>query len=198
MLDPSFVFLFLEDDDPALYNDKQFKRLLLEFMEVLDSGEFETIESALNSFPIADTILVYFFRSLAIYAELTNDFDTYIDKTVLFGFLLEQFSIDAQMFEDKCIKFIEAEVFVYEENERTVYLVYKDIDSAISDPTNSKMSQPQPVEIEHEDIDVNSMLDSKKEEADEVHQNISMLEQDEQGSQAHHSRSNSLQNPTHN
>jgi hypothetical protein len=53
-------------------------------------------------------VLVYFFRSLTIYAEITTNFDSYIDKTVIFGFLLENFNIDAQIFEDKCIKFIEA------------------------------------------------------------------------------------------
>jgi hypothetical protein len=43
---------------------------------------------ALNTFPIADLVFVYFFRSLAIYAELTSNFDSPIDKTILFGFLL--------------------------------------------------------------------------------------------------------------
>lgn len=57
-------------------------------MEILDSGEFETTEAALNTYPIADIVFVYFFRSLAIYAEITSDFDSYIDKTNLFGFLL--------------------------------------------------------------------------------------------------------------
>jgi hypothetical protein len=67
-------------------------------MEILDSGEFDTTEIALNTYPIADVVFVYFFRSLAIYAEITSDFDSYIDKTNLFGFLLENFNIDAQIF----------------------------------------------------------------------------------------------------
>jgi hypothetical protein len=57
-------------------------------MDILDNGEFESTEAALNAFPIADSVFVYFFRSLAIYAEITTSFDSYIDKTVLFGFLL--------------------------------------------------------------------------------------------------------------
>lgn len=40
------------------------------------------------------------------------------------------------------------------------------------------------------------MLDSKKEDAEEVHQNISLLEQEDGVEQAHHSRSNSMQNQT--
>lgn len=44
-------------------------------MEILDSGEFETTEAALNTYPIADIVFVYFFRSLAINAEITSDFD---------------------------------------------------------------------------------------------------------------------------
>lgn len=42
-MDPSFSFLFTEEDDESIYNDKQFKRFLLEFMDILDSGEFDTI-----------------------------------------------------------------------------------------------------------------------------------------------------------
>jgi hypothetical protein len=67
-------------------------------MDILDAGEFESTELALNAFSIADTVLVYFFRSLAIYAEITNDFESYIDKTILFGFLLSNFNIEAQIF----------------------------------------------------------------------------------------------------
>ena len=54
----------------------------------MDAGEFEVVEQALNRYPIADLVFVYFFRSLAIYAEITNDFDSFIDKNILFGFLL--------------------------------------------------------------------------------------------------------------
>lgn len=50
-------------------------------------------------YAIADIVFVYFFRSLAIYAEIVADFDSFVDKTVLFGFLLENFNIDAQIFE---------------------------------------------------------------------------------------------------
>lgn len=50
------------------------------------------------------------------------------------------------MFEDKCIKFIEAEVFVYEESPTEVYLVYKDIDQSIGEERKS----------------IGSMVDSKK------------------------------------
>lgn len=88
VLDENFSFLFLETDTDEIYNDLQFKRIILEFMDVLDSGEFPTTESALNYYPILDTVYVYFFRSLAIYAEITADFDSYVDKNIMFGFLL--------------------------------------------------------------------------------------------------------------
>jgi hypothetical protein len=68
VLDHNFSFLFPEEDDNPLFNDGQFKRWLLEFMAILDDGEFESTEMALNSFPIADLVFVYFFRTLAIYA----------------------------------------------------------------------------------------------------------------------------------
>ena len=70
----------------------------------------------MNKYPIADIVFVYFFRSLLIYAQITNDFEENIDKGILFGFLLQNFSIDAAVYEEKCLKFFEAEVFVYEEN----------------------------------------------------------------------------------
>lgn len=38
LMDPNFTFLFLEEDDDKIFNDKQFKRFVLEFMEILDSG----------------------------------------------------------------------------------------------------------------------------------------------------------------
>jgi hypothetical protein len=142
VLSPSFSFLFLEGDDERIFNDQQFKRFLIEFMEILDAGELESTELALNAYPIADLVLVYFFRSLAILSHITHDFDSYIDKRVLLGFLLSNFSIEAQIFEGKCIKFIEAEVFVYEESPSEVYMVYKDIDGSV-DESGSRANSSQ-------------------------------------------------------
>lgn len=105
ILDPEFNFIFLESDDETIFNDQQFKRFFLEFLEILQSGEFLTVEQALNKYPIADIVFVYFFRSLLIYAQLTNDFEEFIDKNALFGFLLQNFRVDAAVYEEKCLKF---------------------------------------------------------------------------------------------
>jgi hypothetical protein len=108
ILDPNFSFIFLESDDEKIFNDQQFKRFFLEFLTILESGEFLTVEQALNKYPIADVVFVYFFRSLLIYAQLTNDFEEVIEKNKLFGFLLQNFSVDAAVYEEKCLKFFEA------------------------------------------------------------------------------------------
>ena len=41
--DPNFTFLFLENDDETIFNDYQFKRLMVEFLDILDSGELGSI-----------------------------------------------------------------------------------------------------------------------------------------------------------
>ena len=43
---------------------------------------------------------MYFFRTILIYAQVTNDYDEYIDKEEAFEFLLQTFSIDAAICEE--------------------------------------------------------------------------------------------------
>lgn len=62
---PTFQFIFYQEDDPSVFNDNQAKRLISEFFGVLSSGEI-TVLDAINSYPIMDTIMVHFFRTLMI------------------------------------------------------------------------------------------------------------------------------------
>ena len=47
----NFHFVFPEGKNSELYNDFQFKRLIIEFMEVLDDDEL-SVEAALGQYPI--------------------------------------------------------------------------------------------------------------------------------------------------
>ena len=80
IINSEFHFLFPEEEHLQLFNDKQFKRLFIEFFDILNEGEI-TVEQALTKYPIADTVLVFFFRTLLIFAGKTKNFDEYIDKT---------------------------------------------------------------------------------------------------------------------
>ena len=71
---------------------------MMEFLDILDSGEFGSIENSINKYPIMDLVFVYFFRSLIIYAGIAEDFDSYVDKNILFGFFMESFKIDVAIF----------------------------------------------------------------------------------------------------
>jgi hypothetical protein len=78
-----FKFMFYEDDDPALYNDNQFKQLIMEFFGVLGQGEL-SLEVALASYPIMDTVFIYFFRAILILTGKTDSLDSYVDRDALF------------------------------------------------------------------------------------------------------------------
>jgi hypothetical protein len=69
--------MFYGDDDPALFNDMQFKSFVMQFFGVLGEGS-TTVEDALNRYPIIDTVLIYFFRALLILTGKTDGLDSYI------------------------------------------------------------------------------------------------------------------------
>lgn len=48
-------------------------------------------------------------------ASVTNEFDSYIEKNELFDFLSSFFSVDISSY-DKCLKFVESDIFVYQED----------------------------------------------------------------------------------
>lgn len=38
------------------------------------------IDDAIDKYPIIDVVFVYFFRTLLIYGQVTNNYDQFIDK----------------------------------------------------------------------------------------------------------------------
>lgn len=65
---------------------------------MFEGGINQNISLAINKFPLIDLVFVYFFRSLLIYAGITDDFDSYIDRNIIFGFFMESFKIDVAVF----------------------------------------------------------------------------------------------------
>lgn len=56
-------------------------------------------------------------------ASVTNEYDSYIDKNELFDFLSSFFSVDISSY-DKCLKFLESDIFVYEQDPENIYMAY--------------------------------------------------------------------------
>ena len=52
------------ETDPALFNDRIFKKLLVEFLRIIDSQRL-TIEECINKYPIIDIVLVHVIRTVA-------------------------------------------------------------------------------------------------------------------------------------
>ena len=71
---------------------------------MMNEGTY-TVDQALAKFPIADTVLVFFFRTLLIFAGKTKGFDDYIEKTEIFEFLVTYFNIEVKIHEH-CLKFV--------------------------------------------------------------------------------------------
>lgn len=118
--------MFYAEDDPSLFNDLQFKQLIMEFFGVLGQGGI-AIEQALNYYPIMDTVFIYFFRAILILTGKTDGIDSYIDRNELLGFLGSYFDIQLSV-HDKCIKFVDTDVFVYEEDPKEVFMAYMEYD----------------------------------------------------------------------
>lgn len=53
LTNPEFSFAFPPGKEPKLYNNSQFKRFLIEFMEVLDEQDM-AVDIALMQYPIMD------------------------------------------------------------------------------------------------------------------------------------------------
>lgn len=81
MTDPEFCFLFPDDEDidQSVYNDKQFKRLMVEFFDFLSQGNC-TVWKALAMYPIADAVLTSFFRSILMLYGKAESFNGYVDR----------------------------------------------------------------------------------------------------------------------
>lgn len=78
---------------------------------------------ALNKYPIMDIIMVHFFRTLLILMDKSESLDNFIPRDELLAFLCPFFGIDVEI-HDACIKYVDSDVFVYDENERAVYMAY--------------------------------------------------------------------------
>ncbi len=109
--DENFSFVFDETEDPSVFNDLQFKQLIMEFFGLLGEGTLK-IEQCLNRYPIMDTVFVYFLRSILILTNSTDSLHTYIDKMSLFNFLVSYFNIEINIHEN-CVRFPQTDIFVY-------------------------------------------------------------------------------------
>lgn len=122
--DQAFRFIFYEDDDPAIFSDLQFKHLIMEFFRLLGEGPV-SIEEGLNRYPIMDTVLIYFFRAVLILTGLTHSLDSYIEREELLQYLCSYFGVEITL-HDRCIKFVETDIFVYEEDPKEVFMAFMD------------------------------------------------------------------------
>lgn len=90
----------------------QFKKLIMDFFGVLSEGAC-SIEESLGQYPIMDTVFVYFFRTLMILIGRTDVLDSWMDRDELFEFLAGYFSVEISV-HNRCLKFVETDIFVYE------------------------------------------------------------------------------------
>lgn len=128
--------MFYEDDDAQIFNDYQFKHLIMEFFGVLGQGGID-IEQALNSYSIMDTVFIYFFRAILILTGKTDALDSYIERDDLLQFLCTYFSVQISV-HDKCIKFVETDIFIYEEDPKQVFMAYMDYENYPNSAQNIK------------------------------------------------------------
>lgn len=97
----------------------------MEFFGVLGQGGIG-IQQAINYYPIMDTVFIYFFRAILILTGKTDALDSYIEREDLFQFLCGYFNVEISTHE-RCIKFVETDIFVYEEDPSDVYMAYMEI-----------------------------------------------------------------------
>jgi hypothetical protein len=83
----------------------------MEFFGLLGEG-VANIEVCLNTYPIIDTVFIYFFRSILILTNTTDSLDSYIDRTTLFNILTDHFNVQMDV-HDNCIRFPQSDIFVY-------------------------------------------------------------------------------------
>jgi hypothetical protein len=84
----------------------------MEFFGLLVQDDANVLK-ALNSFPIMDKIFVHFYRSLLILSSITDSLTSYIETNRLLEFLKNSFEVDIEVY-DRCIKYVETDIFVYE------------------------------------------------------------------------------------
>lgn len=114
--------MFYEEDDAEIFNDTQFKHLIMEFFGVLGEGTV-SVEQALHLYPIMDTVFIFFLRSILILTGNADSLDSYIDRESLLSFLCSYFNVEVST-HDRCVKFVETDIFVFEEDPKKVYMAF--------------------------------------------------------------------------
>ena len=76
-------------------------------------------------YPIMDEVMVYFLRSVLIANRKCLKVDEYIPREDMFEFLAAFFCVDIALYEN-CLKFIDSDVFIYEESPEKIYMIYID------------------------------------------------------------------------
>ena len=89
----------------------------------LIAEQIVTVDEALKLYPIVDIVFVTLMRTLLIYNSKAESFEEYIDRSETFAYLSSIFDVELELF-DKCIKFTDADVFVYEEVPNEVDMAY--------------------------------------------------------------------------
>ena len=80
-------------------------------MEEMGSGNFE-ISEMLSKYPVIDTILVIFMRTILILGHKCTSFEDSIDTVELYEFLSDYFEVEITYY-NNCLRFNLTDLFVY-------------------------------------------------------------------------------------
>lgn len=119
---PEFSFTFPADSLNFPYTDAQFKRLGLQFLDLLKESP-KKLNELLKKYPIIDLVFTYVMRSLLILNMQAEECEQFVDKEQLLGVLGRIFDVEFENMA-KCTKFVQSDVFVYEESAFQMYMVY--------------------------------------------------------------------------
>ena len=159
--DENFRFMFYEEADPNFYDDLTFKQLIMEFFGVLGSGKY-SVEEALSVYQVMDEVFVAFMRSIMVLTGTCDNLDQYLPWRETYDFLSKYFAVEIA-FHDNCLKFVDTDIFVYQDTEEEVFMAYMDFaklgreeeaaaaaaaNAGEQSPPPSVIVQPPPVEAE--------------------------------------------------
>lgn len=65
-----------------------------------------------------------------ILMDKTESLDNFIPRDDLLAFLCQFFGLEVEV-HDNCVKYVDTDVFVYDESERTVYMAYINVTEEI-------------------------------------------------------------------
>jgi hypothetical protein len=84
----------------------------MQFFGVLGDGN-TNIDAAINRYPVMDTVFIYFFRAFLILTGKAESLDSYVERDELLQYLCNYFQVEITL-HDRCIKFVETDIFAYE------------------------------------------------------------------------------------